>query len=309
MRRKDFLQKTLFAATGIGIMPLENLANTSVAKKKPSFSFAFISDMHVKPTIVAEEGTRKALQKINANPNIQFIINGGDTIMDGLKMNKEKTAEQWNLWNKIILEENKLPIYNCIGNHDVWGWQLKDETVKTDALYGKQWAIQQHKIENRFYSFTKDNYTFIVLDSTQENNGGYIAKIDEEQFIWLENTLQTIPSTQQICIVSHIPIVSFCSALFYDTNEANGDWKISRALLHVDSRRLIQLFKKYNNIKACLSGHIHLQDEVKYLGVKYYCNGAISGNWWNGSFKDFAPAYAVFNFYKDGSIEREMVEY
>jgi hypothetical protein len=89
----------------------------------------------------------------------------------------------------------------------------------------------------------------------------------------------------------------------------NGDWKLSRALLHTDARKIKDLFKKHSNIKACLSGHIHLQDEVNYLGIKYYCNGAISGNWWNGNFQDFAPAFALFDFYNDGEIERKMVEY
>ncbi|HCL06218.1 MAG TPA: metallophosphoesterase, partial [Chitinophagaceae bacterium] len=39
------------------------------------------------------------------------------------------------------------------------------------------------------------------------------------------------------------------------------------------------------------------------------CNGAISGNWWGGAFKGFAPAYAVFEFFKDGSVNRKMIEY
>ncbi|MBK9483903.1 MAG: hypothetical protein IPO01_01380 [Chitinophagaceae bacterium] len=89
----------------------------------------------------------------------------------------------------------------------------------------------------------------------------------------------------------------------------NGDWKLSRALLHTDARKIKALFKQYTNIKTCLSGHIHLQDEVNYLGIKYYCNGAISGNWWGGAFQDFAPAYALFDFYSDGTVERKMIEY
>jgi hypothetical protein len=52
-----------------------------------------------------------------------------------------------------------------------------------------------------------------------------------------------------------------------------------------------------------------MQDEVEYLGIQYFCNGSICGNWWNGNFKDFAPAYAVFEFSKDGSVTREFVNY
>jgi 3',5'-cyclic AMP phosphodiesterase CpdA len=206
-----------------------------------------------------------------------------------------------------LLAENKLPAKHCIGNHDIWGWQLKED-IKADPLYGKAWWLQQTGYPKTYYSFSHKNRHFIFLDSVQENNGGYIALLDNEQFIWLEKELES-NKEKFICIVSHIPIISFCSAMFFKDMLANGDWKLSRALLHTDARKIKDLFKKSPNIKACLSGHIHLQDEVTYLGVQYYCNGAISGNWWKGAFQDFAPAYALFDFYNDGSVERKMVEY
>ncbi len=308
MKRSSFLKNSLLALGAIGISKTVNATNDE--KGKQSFRVGFLTDIHVKPTEIAEQGMKKAFKHVNElTPKVDFIINGGDAIMDGLKVSKQKVEEQWLIWNKVLASENKLPIFHCIGNHDVWGWQLIDPEVKLDKLYSKNWVIEQHKMPNRFYSFEHQNWKFIVLDSTQENNGGYIARLDEEQMTWLEKELNNTPLNQHICIVSHIPIVSFCSAVFYDKNEPNGDWKISRALLHVDSRNIIQLFKKYKNIKCCLSGHIHLQDEVEYLGIKYYCNGAISGNWWKGAFKDFPPAYASFTFSKEGSVERVMVEY
>ena len=132
--------------------------------------------------------------------------------------------------------------------------------------------------------------------------------MDDEQFSWLEKELDA-NKEKFTCIVSHIPIISFCSAMFFKEMLPNGDWKLSRALLHTDARKIKDLFKKYPNIKTCLSGHIHLQDEVNYLGIKYYCNGAISGNWWGGAFQDFAPAYALLDFYSNGTVERKMVEY
>ena len=69
------------------------------------------------------------------------------------------------------------------------------------------------------------------------------------------------------------------------------------------------LFYQYKNVKLCLSGHIHLQDEVEYLGVKYLCNGAVSGNWWEGNYQEFPPAYAVVDLYEDGSVQSEYKPY
>jgi 3',5'-cyclic AMP phosphodiesterase CpdA len=305
MQRRKFLQN-ISLISAAAALPATGNAKSEIKKKQ--FTAAFISDIHIKPSDVAEAGMQKALQHINQlKRQPDFIINGGDSIMDALAADKESTKIQWNLYNKIIQAENKLPVKNCIGNHDIWGWQLKED-VKTDPLYGKAWWLQQTGYAKTYYSYTHNNWHFIFLDSVQENNGGYIALLDDEQFNWLENELSD-NKEKFICIISHIPIMSFCSALFFKDMLPNGDWKLSRALLHTDTRKLKDLFKKYPNIKTCLSGHIHLQDEVNYLGIKYYCNGAISGNWWNGAFQDFAPAYALFDFNNNGTVERKMVEY
>lgn len=307
MNRKKFLQNSSMIALGTGLFPsiskYERSENASSA-----LDVVFLSDVHVKPTDVAQEGMKKAFRKANAlKPD--FIINGGDAIMDAMAATKEDTARQWNVWKKIVNEENHLPIYHAIGNHDAWGWQLKDESVKNDPLYNKAWVIKEQGMPGRFYSFEKKNWKFIVLDTPHENNGGYIAKIDDEQFTWLETELKNTSSDQHVCMVSHIPIISFCAALFYDQNEPNGDWKISRALLLTDARKMVNLFSNYKNVRCCLSGHIHLQDEVDYKDVQYFCNGAVSGNWWNGAFKGFDPAFARFKFSKNGEVNREIINY
>lgn len=306
MNRRKFLQQTSISAAVLSVAP----ATFAAPKKKNAFRVGFLTDVHVKPTDTAEQGMRNAYRHINAlQPSVDFIMNGGDSIMDALNASKEKVQKQWDVWNRVLEAENRLPIHHCIGNHDAWGWQMTDPEVKNDPLYDKQWVLQQHKMPGRFYSFAHKGWKFIVLDSAQENNGGYIARIDEPQFAWLENELKNTDTQQHICIISHIPIVSFVSAVFSDKNEANGDWRISRALLHVDSRRLTNLFKAYANIRCCLSGHIHMQDVVSYKNIQYYCNGAVSGNWWGGAFHDFDPAYAVFDFATDGSVKREMITY
>ena len=307
MERRKFLRNSSLLALASGVLP--NVAFAGEQESKSSaLNIVFLSDVHVNDTDISQEGMRKAFRRANAlKPD--FIINGGDSIMDAMAADRQKTTEQWTIWNKIFNEENRLPVYHVIGNHDAWGWQVKDESIKTDPLYNKGWVIKELKMPDRFYFFEKKNWKFIVLDTAHENNGGYIAKIDDEQYAWLEKELQNTSPDQHVCIASHIPIISFCSALFFDENQPNGDWRISRALLMTDARKLIQLFSKYKNIRCCLSGHIHLQDMVEYKGVQYFCNGAVSGNWWNGDFKGFAPAFAKFRFNKDGSVKREMILY
>ena len=148
------------------------------------------------------------------------------------------------------------------------------------------------------------------MDSTQLNpEGGYIGKVDEEQLAWLQEELSKIPVTEFVCFVSHIPILSICAGLFFNKTEVNGDLLIKRNLMHTDFLTLKKLFINYPQIKVCISGHIHLQDELNYLGIKYLCNGAVSGNWWKGSFQEFAPSYAVMELFNDGTVKRTMIPY
>ena len=310
MDRRKFIRNSSLLTIGSTLTGTAKAGSRQEEMKKEALLVAFLTDIHVKPDAIAEAGMAKAFRHVNGlSKKPHFIINGGDAIMDAMAADKTKTREQWDVWQRILEAENRLPVYHVIGNHDAWGWQVKDESVKNDPLYNKAWAVKEHKMPGRFYSFVQKNWKFIILDSAQENNGGYIARLDDEQYNWLEQELQNTSPDQHICIASHIPLVSFCAAMFFDDHLPNGDWKLSRALLHVDARKLTQLFTKHKNIRTCLSGHIHLQDEVDYLGIKYYCNGAISGNWWNGSFQEFAPAYAIIELFDDGSSKRTMINY
>jgi 3',5'-cyclic AMP phosphodiesterase CpdA len=307
MKRKAFLQTTA-AVIGSSILP--DLSFASGERKKP-IRFAHLTDIHVKPGTIPETGMAKALQHVQGlRPGVDFIINGGDSIMDSLEADKQKTQVQWDLFNNILRKENSLPVYHAIGNHDVWGWFVKEKKPDNDRLYGKVWVVETLSMKNRYYSFTKGNWHFIVLDSTQLNPaGGYIGKLDEPQLEWLKLELEDVPPGKFICIVSHIPILSICAGLFFDKTEANGDLKIQRNLMHTDFLVLKKLFAKFPAIRVCISGHIHLQDELRYLGITYYCNGAVSGSWWKGSFQEFAPAYAVMELYEDGTCRRTMLQY
>ncbi len=308
MKRRDFISNT----AGFGAAVISNPKTTLLTDaKKPPIRVAHLTDIHIKPGKDIEESVAKAMHHAQILvPEVDFILNGGDAIWDALEADKQKTQELWNLFTSVLKKEISLPVYHCIGNHDVWGWFIKENKPESDRQYGKAWAVETLQMKNRFYSFQRNKWHFIVLDSTQLNPaGGYIGKIDEEQLAWLQAELASIPKEKYICIISHIPVLSICAGLFFDKTEPNGDLKIQRNLMHADFLALKKIFIKYPNIKVCISGHIHLQDELNYLGIKYYCNGAVSGNWWKGSFQEFAPAYAMLEFYDDGTSKRYMINY
>lgn len=281
-------------------------------ERKRVLRIAHFTDVHVQPERGASEGMTACLRHISAlqdKPDVLF--NGGDAIFDGLEQTEQRTQLQWNIFFDTLKRETKLPVRHCIGNHDVWGWiQDKSGAKGNEQRYGKKWAVEVYGISNRYYSFAQAGWHFIVLDSTQSRgNIGYEARLDSEQYEWLRGELASVKPTTPVLVMSHIPILSMTSAFFLRKQEHNSDWTIQRNLMHTDGLQIQQLFRKYPNVKVCLSGHTHLVDRLDYTGVTYFCDGAVSGAWWKGAWQDCEPGYALVNLYDDGTFEREYVVY
>lgn len=289
--------------------------NPSSSPKKRLMRIAHFTDVHILPIGVIENKVAAAFRHAQNQPDPpEMILNSGDSIMDSLETNRENAEKQWDAFNKVVQAECKLPIYHAIGNHDVWGWGLSNPSadILSDAMYGKNLAIQRLGLPNRYYSFDRSGWHFIVLDSTHLPNEAsqhpYIGKLDDEQFDWLEKDIAQVDSQTPICLVSHIPIL--CACEFFDgENEASGNWVVPAAWMHIDARRFRSLFLKHPNIRLCLSGHAHQYESLDYLGVRYLTDGAICGNWWRGSYMDFPPAYVLVDLYDDGSAESQFVAY
>jgi hypothetical protein len=73
-------------------------------------------------------------------------------------------------------------------------------------------------------------------------------------------------------------------------------------------RPLLKLMAQHN-VKLALSGHMHMVDEIEYLGIKLCCNGAVCGKWWNGPHLEFAEGYGIVDLHADGTVENRYVSY
>jgi hypothetical protein len=97
---------------------------------------------------------------------------------------------------------------------------------------------------------------------------------------------------------------------FFDGDRAvSGNWVVPSAWMHIDAGRLRQLFLAHPNVRLCLSGHAHQVDRVEYLGVRYSCDGTISGNRLQGTYLDCPPGYVMVDLFDDGSSETEFIAY
>ena len=293
---------TLLGA-GFGFKPF---AETNINKKRV-LRFAHLTDVHIEPELNAPAGLAKCLQHLQSQKDQpSFIMSGGDSIFDALHQPKERVELQWSIWQNAFKQDNSLPIEYCIGNHDCWGFGQKE-----DPLYGKKYAMEKMHLSMPYRSFDKAGWHFIVLDSIQPKTDGswYTCMLDEAQFNWLQKDLAATPSTTPVIVVSHVPIVSAAVVVTDNKFKDGTGYVIGAGAMHADSPRIIELFDKYPNIKLCLSGHIHLYEQVVYNGITYICNGAVSGNWWKGIRYKTDNGYALLNLYDDGSFDNEYITY
>jgi Icc protein len=311
MSRKRFLKHFGVSGASLLLPSLSLTATSTQATPKSasrSLTVAHLTDIHVQAGKESEQGFAYSLQTANAYPEkIDFIINGGDSIMNpATNMSRSTVKSQWTLFHSILKQNNTLPVFHCLGNHDLFEWASPNRFHAS----AKQWALEEYRIPLSYYAFEQGNWKFIVLDSIHGRNTvpGYYAKLDEEQRNWLEQELKRTPENQFICIVTHIPILAVCT-LFDSTSTNSEHWSIPNNTLHADARDLTALFYKYPKIKACLSGHIHMVDHVNYLGIDYFCNGAVSGSWWKGNYHEFPPSFSLMTFYDNGRVERKIVYY
>ena len=281
------------------------ITEVSAALNEPVLRVAHITDVHLKNDFGAPAKFAKCLHHVQQQtPKVDLILNGGDIVFDMNKENISTIDAQWKLYNDLIKSDNNLPIRYCLGNHDIW-WS---ENNKGQAVYGKQYSLDQLQMPKPYYSFEKAGWKFIVLDSVHLDidNTWYIGKLGEEQFTWLENELNNTSANVPVLVLSHIPILT--ATLMVEDNIVNK-WEMLGGDMHTDTSKIINLFYQHPNVKLCLSGHIHLRDRVEYNNVTYICNGAVSGAWWEGNRRQTAPGYGVLDLFADGSFQERYVNY
>lgn len=315
LNRRNFLHRAggalVLAATAGLVVPSAHAAPNP--RRRRLLRAAHLTDIHVSPDNHAPEGMTAALRHAQGQADKpDILLFGGDCIGDALETPKPRVLAQWELWDRILAAELKTPACQCIGNHDIFGWKQRNVPgLADDPAYGKALARQHLGLKSRYYSFDRSGWHFVVLDSMELNHGnnqGYTARLDDGQFAWFADDLAATPAATPVCVLSHIPILS-PAAYFDGANESTGTWVVPGAWMHIDARRIKDLFKRHPNVKVCLSGHLHMEDDATYLGVRYLCNGAVCGGWWKGRNQEFGPAYALIDFFDDGSVENRLVAY
>lgn len=224
----------------------------SCQKETKPISFAVISDIHQDIAHDAEQRLNTFLQTA-AEKQVDFIIELGDFCMP-----KEANKPFLSLWTNYAGEKHMV-----LGNHDM------DNCTKEEF-------IQFTGMRDRYYSFDKGDFHFIVLDPnniydgetyTPYQNGNYyiaeekISFVDPEQIDWLKKDLQ---ATGRRCIIfSHQSLE--CSA---------QNREEIRKILEEENQRA-----GYKKIPVAFSGHDHTNYMKEINGIAYVQINSASNQW------------------------------
>ena len=299
-----------------GVARAADQAGAAPSPMRRRLRIAHLTDLHIQPELAAARGVADCLNHVQApaeHPGgvADLIITGGDTIMDAMAADMARTQLQWKLWRTVKADHCGIEVQSVVGNHDVWGWtKAAAQTTGSEPLYGKQWACDEFGRTKAYKSFDRGGWHIVLLDSVFPFEDRYIGRLDDEQWDWLDADLAAVPPATPVAIFSHIPILSALPiAVSGPTPPGTASMSLPGAFLHVDAARFQKLFAVHRNVKTCVSGHMHLVEQVDFGGVRYLCNGAVCSGWWRGLHRETPFGYALVDLFDDGTVERQYIPY
>ena len=269
------------------------------SKVNNEFSFVFMTDIHVQPEKRATEGFQQAIDSVNRlSPD--FVITGGDLVMDVLGQNYERADQLYSIYSQ-CLEKFKMPVYNTMGNHEIFGIYKESGIEKSHPEYGEK--MFEKRIGKRYYSFDHKGWHFIVLDGIEDTGeSAYIGKVDSIQMEWIKEDLKMVNSETPIVISIHIPLITTYMQVIYGAMAPNEENEIV-----INSKEVLNLFDGHN-LKLVLQGHMHFLEDVYTQGTHFITGGAVCAKWWQGKEYGLEEGFIVVHV-KDSDFTWEYFDY
>jgi 3',5'-cyclic-AMP phosphodiesterase len=304
MKRRSFLHTA--GVSGFLGLTLDSQAEAVPVRRKKLFSFIFYSDVHIQPEQGAPEGFLKAIAKMNSlKPD--FVMSGGDNVMDALGTEEARVMEYYDLYLECT-KKFAVPVYNVMGNHEVFGIYIPNKVIETHPLWGKELFKKRIGQGSTYRSFDHKGVHFMMLDSvgivknSDKPGHRYIGQIGEEQLAWIKTDLAKLPPNTPVISAAHIPIFSFYTQIVNGFTEPTPDSEVI-----TDAKPLMEAFAPYCHL-AHFEGHMHITEQYSYFKTKYFDTGAVSAGWWGGPFHNHPEGFNLVTVYNDG-IEAEYISY
>ncbi|MCG6189311.1 metallophosphoesterase family protein [Maribellus maritimus] len=254
----------------LGVILATNVVSqNSKSQDGESFSFAFLTDIHLKPEMNAPKGFQMAIDKVNElNPD--FVLTGGDLVYDVMRGNQARGDTLFSLYKKMSAGFN-MPVYNTLGNHDLFA--IYAESPETSDHPDYKYGMFERYIGKTYYSFDHKGWHFIVLNSLDvTENKRYTGVFGEEELKWLKNDLAKVDTLTPVVLTTHLPMITSRAQV----KGSNGRGNVS------NSAEIFQMLENYKSV-LILQGHIHWKEYgVINDRIHYITGGSIAGNGWKG---------------------------
>lgn len=275
----------IFSIFGVLIISsCSNFQQSEESSNNNAFTFVFMTDIHLQPESKAVEGFSQAIDSVNKlNPD--FVITGGDLIMDALGQSFGRSDSLYNIYNK-AQERFNMPVYNTKGNHEIFGIYEKSGISNDHPEYENK--MFENRVGERYYSFDHKGWHFMILDGIEDTGeNSYVGKIDSLQMKWIKSDLSKLDKSTPIAISIHIPLITAATQLEYGSLEPN---KPTTTISN--SKEVLGLFDNYK-LKLVLQGHLHLVEDIYARGTHFITGGAVSARWWGGAYNGMEEGFLV----------------
>ncbi len=266
MKKINLFFLALFFLVSFQSLAVEKTSNDS-------FSFVFMTDIHLQPERNATKGFLQAIETVN-NLKPDFVLTGGDLIMDALGQTYSRSDSLYDLYETTI-QQFDMPVFNTMGNHEIFGLYEESGIDPTHKEYGKK--MYENRLNKRYYSFEYNNWHFIILDGISDTGDKhYFGMVDSTQVEWLKDELKAIGKEEPVVVSTHIPLLSVGNQIMHGPTEA-----FKKSSIITNAREIINILENYN-VKIVLQGHLHFLEDINYNGIHYITGGAVCAGWWKG---------------------------
>jgi 3',5'-cyclic AMP phosphodiesterase CpdA len=260
-------------------------------KDKDMFTAVFMTDIHLQYENNAVEGFKQALDTVNKlNPD--FIITGGDLIMDALGQSFGRADSLYNLFQETI-KNTDIPVYNTMGNHEIYGiYRNRSGADTSNPEYGEK--MFEKRIGPSYYSYTHKGWKFMILNSIEDTKKDrYIGLIDADQMSWIKEELQKTDAGTPIVLSTHIPLITAMNQRYIGSTVPADSGTVV-----YNSKEVLDLFADHN-LKLVLQGHLHTIEDIHIDGIHFITGGAVSSGWWRGLHRGFEEGFVHLTFGTD----------
>jgi Icc protein len=275
---------------------------------REGFRFVHLTDIHVQPERRGADGFRACLDAVHKlNPRPDFILTGGDLVFDILKQDEARAKQLFDVYTSIC-KDSDIPIRQCIGNHDVFGWSSKGKIAPDHVSYGKKMVQERLDLPRTTYSFDHKGWHFVVVDDIQpREGGGYEGGISEEDMHWIDSDL-TAAGKRPTVMCAHIPFMSVTVFRNVDVTTTAKDITISRASICRNVGPILSMLRKHE-VDLVLTGHQHQSERIEWEKTTHIEDAAVCGAWWKGAHNGFAEGFGIIDVKADGTFEHRYHTY